>query len=152
MNVVTACEQYSILSTLLVAADILQERHQIQPKKLYADVMMIICLESGQYWWVDVVIMFFYLSLNFTCIYKGNNLLKTVIIHGILFFFTRRVWVLLPLCDVDQKEYKLEQINLHPEPHDYRFISLDLDIQTAHHWYGILVAKSQMFLQKNNYP
>ena len=73
MNVVTACEQYSILSTLLVATDILQERHQIQPRKLYADVIMIICLESGQYWWVDVVIMFFYLSLNFTRIYKGNN-------------------------------------------------------------------------------
>ena len=50
INVVTACEQYSFLSTLLVARDILQpERHQVQPKKLYADVMMIICLESGQY-------------------------------------------------------------------------------------------------------
>ena len=73
INVVTACEQYSFLSTLLVARDILQpERYQIQPKKLYADVMMIICLESGQYWWVDVVIMFFYLSFK----YKGNNLLK----------------------------------------------------------------------------
>ena len=42
INVVTACEQYSFLSTLLIARDILQERHQIQPKKLYADVMMII--------------------------------------------------------------------------------------------------------------
>ena len=73
INVVTACEQYSFLSTLLDARDILQpERHQVQPKKLYADVMMIICLESGQYWLVDVVIMFFYLSFK----YKGNNLLK----------------------------------------------------------------------------
>ena len=49
INVVMVCEQYSFLSTLLIARDILQERHQIQPKKLYADVMMIICLESGQY-------------------------------------------------------------------------------------------------------
>ena len=69
INVVMACEQYSFLSTLLVARDILQpERHQIQPKKLYADVMMIICLESGQYWWVDVVIMFFIYHLNIKAI------------------------------------------------------------------------------------
>ena len=81
INVVTACEQCSFLSTLLVARDILQpERHQVQPKKLYADVMMIICLESGQYWLVDVVFMFFYLSFK----YEGNNLLKTAIIHGII--------------------------------------------------------------------
>ena len=73
INVVTACEQCSFLSTLLVARDILQpERHQVQPKTLYADVMMIICVESGQYWLVDVVIMFFYLSFK----YKGSNLLK----------------------------------------------------------------------------
>lgn len=39
MYVVMACEQYSILSTLLAARDILLERHQIQPKKLYADVL-----------------------------------------------------------------------------------------------------------------
>ena len=34
--------------------------------------MIIICLESGQYWLVDVVFMFFYLSFK----YEGNNLLK----------------------------------------------------------------------------
>ena len=68
INVVTGCEQCSFLSTLLIAKDILQERHQIQPKKLYADVMMIICLESGQYWWVDVVIMFFIYHLNIKAI------------------------------------------------------------------------------------
>ena len=50
INVVMAWKKYSFLSTVLVARDILQpERHQVQPKKLYADVMMIICLESGQY-------------------------------------------------------------------------------------------------------
>ena len=69
INVVMAWKKYSFLSTVLVARDILQpERHQVQPKKLYADVMMIICLESGQYWLVDVVIMFFIYHLNIKAI------------------------------------------------------------------------------------